>query len=198
MNSMSVVVCGWEKGLWERGGVDVCGNVGVGGEVGCGRGWVEDVCGGYGRKWAMRDNEVGKREWDFFSSDGLVPVTGWAPALAGLSTVRINVIKRMCPSCFSFPYLPTCHSESFPITRKHRALSYTATQYWVSQPLELWAWVTLLVCEWSTLKFSVMGQRRGWDHFQPHPSSETLIALPVTVQSGFPASLRRQLLILGI
>lgn len=44
MNSMSVVVCGWEEGLWERGGVD--------------------VCGGYGRKWAMRDNEVGKREWD--------------------------------------------------------------------------------------------------------------------------------------
>lgn len=42
--------------------MDVCGNVGVGGEVGCGRGWVEDVCGGYGRKWAMRDNEVGKRE----------------------------------------------------------------------------------------------------------------------------------------
>lgn len=111
--------------------------------------------------------------------------SGWAPALVGLSIMKINVIKRICPTCFSFPYLPTCHSESFPIMRKHRALSYTATQYWVSQPLELWVWITLLIYEWSTFKFSVMGQRRGWDHSQPHPSSETLIALPVTVQSGW-------------
>lgn len=172
----------------------------LGWEVWCGRGWVEDVCGSYGRKWAMRDNEVGKREWDLSLRTGLVSVTGWAPALAGLSIVRINVIKRMCPSCFSFPYLPTCHSESSPVTRKLRALSiYGCLVLGFPTPRImslcnspcLWMIHSQVFCYGTEKRLRSLSTSPFIRN--PHRTSGDCSKWVV-----FPASLRRQLPILGI